>query len=93
MVNKNKMKINKDIKQKVIETKENILSKLGIKIFEDDTIKLNWFNIDIGIISNAYLITLKYLPLNSNCWYQCLYTLKSKEEIDTFVMDVSKHLL
>jgi len=87
------VKENKDNKPKIIDIKTNDFKKLGIKIFENKDIKIKWFNIETVIISNAYLITLKYVPVDSDYWYQYLYTLKSKEEIETFTLDVIKHVI
>jgi len=86
------MKGQKNNKPKIIDIKTNEFKKPGIKIFENKDIKIKWFNIETVIISNAYLITLKYVPVDSDYWYQCLYTLKSCEELETFTLDIINHL-
>lgn len=78
------------------KNEENIMNEdfqLGIKIFEDENLRLQWFATFIEAIKNSYLVTLKYIPEGSKVWYQDVYSLKSKEEIETFVFEVTKHLI
>jgi len=80
-------------KKKIEQISDNIESKLGIKPFEDENLKIVWFTMAVETIKNSYLVTLKYIPKDSKLWYQDVYSLKSTEEIETFTSDVIKHLI
>jgi len=70
-----------------------MIEEMGIKVFKDDSIKINWFSFTLEMISNGYLLTLTYIPVESKYWYREVFSLKTTEEIETLLLEVTKHLI
>ena len=68
------------------------IKDFGITIFEKE-IKLDAVRYELVRLQNAWLVNFSYLEVGKNQWYIKSYSLKSHEEIETFILSATKYLV
>jgi hypothetical protein len=79
--------INKEIQDMIKE------SNLGIEIFDNEEDKTDIFRIALDTLQNAFLVTLTYSKVGDSKPIMKSYSLKNKDEVKTFLIHLSEHLI
>jgi hypothetical protein len=72
--------------------KNEKLQKLGINLFESEDQTINYMTFSLEMIGNGYLLTLIYGDTIKSKLYRNVLCVKSSEEVETILSELSQHL-